>query len=327
MRRRSGITLIEVLVAIFIMAIGLLAILTLFPLGALRMGESLQNDRTAAAASAGANTCDAFNIRNDLAFFNTTIGTNLYTNPGPTYGISANAQAAQGGEGYPLYVDPWGVVATGFPSVPVGGVIPRVIPSAIPAPYNTAAAMAPRYFSLPDDMTFYDSGAPDTGTPVGSTPIQRGGRYTWAYLLRPARAASPVPVDLTVVVYAARATSVPGGESTFGPPSTGMASGIVNDTSVILTWPGPTAPNIKRGGWILDTTKDFDPTTGVLLGVHGLFYRVVSVTQPSNNQMNLEIQVPLAKGINSITVLDNVADVFSRGAGDTSTTWEFRNEQ
>ena len=67
MRRRRGITLIQVLVAIFIMAIGLLAILTLFPLGVLRMAERAQNDRDAASASAGANTCDAFNLDdNDL---------------------------------------------------------------------------------------------------------------------------------------------------------------------------------------------------------------------------------------------------------------------
>ncbi len=46
MKRRPGITLIEVLVAIFVMSIGLLALLTLFPLGALRMSQALQDDRS-----------------------------------------------------------------------------------------------------------------------------------------------------------------------------------------------------------------------------------------------------------------------------------------
>ena len=68
MRHRPGITLVEVLVAIFIMAIGLLAILTLFPLGALRMSESLQSDRTAAAASEAAGIGDAFGMRQDPQF-------------------------------------------------------------------------------------------------------------------------------------------------------------------------------------------------------------------------------------------------------------------
>jgi hypothetical protein len=44
------VTLLEVLVAIFIMAIGLLALLTLFPLGALRMAQALKDDRTAQVA-------------------------------------------------------------------------------------------------------------------------------------------------------------------------------------------------------------------------------------------------------------------------------------
>jgi type II secretory pathway pseudopilin PulG len=47
---RPGITLLEVLVAIFIVAIGLLALLTLFPLGALRMGQALKDDRTSQLA-------------------------------------------------------------------------------------------------------------------------------------------------------------------------------------------------------------------------------------------------------------------------------------
>ena len=50
--RRRGVTLLEVLTAIFIMGVGLLAILTLFPLGALSMARAVRDDR---AATIGAN--------------------------------------------------------------------------------------------------------------------------------------------------------------------------------------------------------------------------------------------------------------------------------
>ena len=45
---RRGITLLEVLIAIFITGLGLLALLTLFPLGALEMAEAIEDDRTGA---------------------------------------------------------------------------------------------------------------------------------------------------------------------------------------------------------------------------------------------------------------------------------------
>lgn len=48
---QSGITLIEVLVAIFVMGIGLLALLTLFPLGALEMAQAIKDDRTGVVAA------------------------------------------------------------------------------------------------------------------------------------------------------------------------------------------------------------------------------------------------------------------------------------
>lgn len=53
MTRRSGVTLVEVLVAIFVMALGLMALLTLFPLGALRMAQAIKDDRTKYAADNG----------------------------------------------------------------------------------------------------------------------------------------------------------------------------------------------------------------------------------------------------------------------------------
>ncbi len=42
---RSGVTLTEVLVAMFVMAIGMISLLTLFPLGAMQVGQALRDDR------------------------------------------------------------------------------------------------------------------------------------------------------------------------------------------------------------------------------------------------------------------------------------------
>jgi len=48
---QAGTALVEVLIAIYVTGIGLLALLTLFPLGALEMAEAIQDDRTAAVAA------------------------------------------------------------------------------------------------------------------------------------------------------------------------------------------------------------------------------------------------------------------------------------
>lgn len=48
--RRTGFSLIEVFVAMFIMAIGMIALLTLFPVGAVQMGHALRDDRSQTTA-------------------------------------------------------------------------------------------------------------------------------------------------------------------------------------------------------------------------------------------------------------------------------------
>jgi hypothetical protein len=53
MSPRSGATLIEVLIAIFVMAIGMLALLAIFPVGALSMAEAIQRERSAECALNG----------------------------------------------------------------------------------------------------------------------------------------------------------------------------------------------------------------------------------------------------------------------------------
>ena len=51
---RRAVTLTEVLIAIFLMGIGLMAILSLFPLGASQMAQALQDQRAAEAATTAA---------------------------------------------------------------------------------------------------------------------------------------------------------------------------------------------------------------------------------------------------------------------------------
>jgi len=58
-RRQTGITLLEILVAIFIVGVGLLALLTLFPVGALEMAQAIKDDRTAAVAEKAAALSEA----------------------------------------------------------------------------------------------------------------------------------------------------------------------------------------------------------------------------------------------------------------------------
>src|SRR6266852_1689458 len=50
--RRAGLSLVEVIVAMFIMALGMIALLTLFPLGAVQMGQAVKDDRCAQSAAA-----------------------------------------------------------------------------------------------------------------------------------------------------------------------------------------------------------------------------------------------------------------------------------
>ena len=335
MKRRPGITLVEVLVAIFIMAIGLLALLTLFPLGALRMAQALQDDRAGASASVGANVCDTFGVGNDPQYDapppSLSATPLFFTPPYVPPAVNGYPPSAQVGGGIPVYVDPFGVangsgsVLGASPNLTPG--IWRVTPTVFLPPYATLVSAGPpptyapnpsaaaaRYFSLPDDLTFQTNGAPDGST--GS--LQRGGRYTWAYLLhrlQPYNIASLV--DLAVVVYAGRATAVPGGEATY------PASGNAYDTAVSLSYAGA-QPNIHRGSWILDTS--YNKTTS---SVHGDFYRVVAVTPVGANTLNLELAIPLSKpdGLSALTVLDNVVEVFERGSDPNSCrTWEFHTE-
>ena len=172
MARRVGVTLIEVLVSIFIMGVGLLALLTLFPLGALTMAQAIRDDRCAQAAA----NAEAIAVLRDLRTNSAVTGPFL-SSPGQSLPSLNVAPGGLEGPSYPVYLDPFGVLGAGS-NLPLG----RITGGTFPTPgiarrtvtFANTFPTALQWFSLHDDMEFTADGLPKR---LG-TEIQREPRYT-----------------------------------------------------------------------------------------------------------------------------------------------------
>lgn len=356
MTTRSGVTLVETLVAIFVMAIGLLSLLTLFPLGALNMAQAIKDDRAANSAQAatalakfipqmtGPTYSGSNGLRSDPNIWGTG-AINGYTHGPGSGGLpDLTTMGGYNGPSYPVYVDPLGVFL-GFSRIgDLVGSAPNqftaLLPRRTPSLIGTSATQLPdirKWFYLPDDIYFGDSGTPLSS---GALSIPRETRYSWAYLLKvpqlniPATPTPPYPAsapiteaqaDLTVIVYDRRPQMVnltgtkPAGEEIFGNPYGG---GVVFDPTtnlVTIQWSaGALPPNVRKGTWLFDTTVN--PSQQQM---NGFFYRVLSVNQPSQvianqgindpNTMDLEVQGTIKATGYACVVMENVIEVFERG--------------
>src|SRR5579875_3354803 len=110
MTRRPAVTLMEVLIAMFIMAIGMMALLALFPVGAVSMAQALKDDRCAYASLMAENVAIATNVRYGDTMVNTAFANNQLPTPA--------APTSQSGL---LYVDPYGMASSY--TLPVGGAL------------------------------------------------------------------------------------------------------------------------------------------------------------------------------------------------------------
>jgi prepilin-type N-terminal cleavage/methylation domain-containing protein len=336
-RRRAGVTLLEVLVTIFIMAIGMLALLVLFPLGALEMARALKDDRCASACYDAIGVATVQNFKNDTYITSDPTQPalfNAFTNPFPTSAGTA-VNLGVGGTSYGVYVDPFGY-STGSTVI---GALPGTTPGMFRASislnndsgrltrlnaYRTANGMplltnnpslylyeCYRWCELLDDIDFTPDGTPNT-VPTGG--VTRAGRYTWAWLLRQQQAGSSSAIDVYVIVYQDRDTSTAPGPSE---PAYSVTSGGAADTNFLtISYPAGSPPKMKTGRWILDTTP-VAAAGGGNNAVPGYFYRVVNYTDlgvsGGTGTMQLELETNLRAASSVVVVMDSVAEVFYRG--------------
>lgn len=324
--QRSGATLVEVLVAIFVMGIGLIAVLALFPLGVIRMAQAIQDNHTANIAFNAESIAtmkllgqDASgnpeSIRHDATFISTC------QNPGG--GLPA---ATAQGPSYPVFIDPIGyrnAATTPYQNwlAATPGTIPRISLPSISGALGDTLAM--RWFSHRDDFIFDTNGmpkyVPPAAPPVNPPPyFYRETRYSWGYLCQLPKVAEASLVNMAVVVYNRRSLGMGSGgiplseyyyDSSFN-TSTNVVTLTVNAKN------NNTPPPIRLGEWVLDCTVVASPPSA-----HGYFYRVVNITDNGNSTFDLEVQTPFrgfAPGgvyAGQTMILEGAIEVFERNAG------------
>jgi prepilin-type N-terminal cleavage/methylation domain-containing protein len=315
MHIRHGVTLVEVLAAIGIMGIGMLAILVLFPLGALSMARALKDDRCGAISWNADSLCTALDYRNDPQ-----VRTLVRRDYVPLGGASGLPPADPQGPGYAVYIDPHYNTRPVPPrTLPIAGdnpsqflvypTVPRVTPqnlATLPPQFVNDALpnRIERFFTFNDDMGFAVNGFPRELS---------DGRYTWAYLLQRLQSGNARTTQVWVVVYSGRPIEVPEAEEAYA----AIPAPVQGDTSVVLNWAaGQKVPEFRRGHWLLATGhQDVNRGGQVVRQFRVQFHRIVDVAAPVGNAVELEIQPPLQfPGVTQMVSMTGAVEVFERGA-------------
>jgi hypothetical protein len=329
---RPGLTLVEVLTAIFVMALGLLALLTLFPLGALNMAQAVKDDRSGTAAQNATSLMRVLWREYAAKYAAAVAAGNPNPDPDPVLtqkmlnpGGGLPDRTGLNGPSYPVFLDAYGYTTytAGPPDFQnwLCGISPGVPRYSLAFLGNQQAVLRTFHSSL-DDPSFGTDGIPDTGNPPNA-PIEREGRYSWGFLVQRTQAnASWMTANLTVVVYSGRSLQLsqdlaPTTETAY---SAHFTQGSTLGGDNYLSYPAVgNPPPLRRGRWVMDATM-FD--SSLPDDPHGYFYRVVNISDPypdpnnaANLRVDLELQRPAVRstGNNGVAyILEDVIEVFPR---------------
>jgi prepilin-type N-terminal cleavage/methylation domain-containing protein len=225
---RKGLTLLEVLITIFVMAIGFLSVLTLFPLAARKLARSIDSDRATLMA---ANASSAARILGYRDMAQSECNLELIALPaGSTDRLRPSTV---------IHVDPVGVAGnalpkTGFTRLPT-----------VPLPLNSFR----EWLVSQDEMRFESTGLPEQS-------FRRAERYSCSFLFRRQQLNDPKSLECLVLVYAGRPIEF--GNSTDTLLNVVSGTSGLSDLTVTDPGPGPGGPDrsLLRSSWIMDLSPD-----------------------------------------------------------------------
>jgi len=332
---RKGTSLMEVLIAMFVLSIGMMGLLALFPLAAVQMATAVKDERTSQLAEIMEGhfrimwrswmTGPTGLLATDQQMFTNEPALMALDNPAaPTsFNVSFLSDAtylsslSSGNAGQPLLIDQigWDLQPANSQQWVAGGnnVFPRrgiQFVNASPPNSTLGAAARLRLFCLLDDQFFGQNG-------LAQAPVQRQYRYNAALLLQRDAGSDRHNVHMQVVVYSGR----PPGDFASTELQIPMI-GTVSPTATQTTSPDTVTLNMSgisfpKNSWICLV----NPITSV--SAFADFYRVVGV---AGNTVSISPSIRDRNNGNpysaNVLYLSGVSEVFDRGTISPTDQWD-----
>ncbi len=289
---RPGLTLVEVLAAIFVLAIGALSVLVLFPVGAMKVKAALDNERIARCAANGAGVLKmasrAYSLANPdsdkLAnFFVIDFYQKAEINGGTTFFTGKSAIVDPYFKGQSLY---------GLPNIKRQGLNGGNLSITDP----DFDSIKDKLFSIGDDLEFELSGNPPN-------PFGRTKTFTVAYLINQSEGFKQY--DFSVLVFKGRNTLANITENY------SQINGSINSINLDLLETSAQIVPIED--------RMIQPNSYVLITSIGSnsifeFRKVLAVQQNSTTDIKIQLDKPL-KYSGTVTAfwIDNLVNVTPRG--------------
>jgi hypothetical protein len=301
------------------MGIGVIAILTLFPLGAFNMANAVREDRSAQMAAAADGYFRAYwktqivepylvNPNAVTEPFFVALNDPNGTNPPPTTPKTGLPSAANDAMSYPVFVDPMGYAARpnsvrDWVGDGAGTNVPRRSISLIQSDPDLVFRVCSQW----DGIGWDDNSQTITK--------DREVRYNWlAVIQRLNNGAAPTTANFTVVVFDRRIHLI----AKAGDEVVSLNNVTFTPQATSLTIPGST--DLKAGQWVMDgtvLTSVRQNATGYIR--HANFYRVVSAEFDGLNTQ-VELQTPILMPTDGSTqpyagtlvILRGVSGVYAR---------------
>ena len=276
---RKGITLLEVLMAIFIMGIGMVSVFAIFPVAALMMGQAIEKYQVNEVVN---NTQSNFDT--DALEFVKNQPTWIYSN-----GAVLNPIFAGNSPQY-LFLDQ----AAGPSRSLLGGVkvayINGGVSPALPAQINE------RYFTSNFDIELDESGR------AATTPPAAVGRYSVSFLLeKKLPLDNPLPSRRYMLVYKGRSQTF----ADFPYSQAGLSSASTNNAITVTL--SAFSDACKKNDWLMVVNSLSERTFHQIQNING-----------TELELRQKFGLPVTNGvitIQSVYLLSDVVRVIDMGAG------------